>query len=109
MNRPLYCYRLNEMTRQLECYVINEYTVVSLGAFTDKKEIRFDARLTGFKTKAVYYLKSENIDRFVRGCLFTYESDSTRAYEIIKHSLKTQIELATEKLKKLQNIYDTLN
>ena len=109
MNKPLYCYRLNDMTRQLDCYVINDYTVVSLGAFTDKKEIRFDARLTGLKTKTVYYLKAENIDRYVRGCLFTYESDSTRAYELIKYSLKTQIAITREKLKKLQSIYDTLN
>lgn len=109
MQRPLYCYRLNDLTRQLDCYVITEYSVVSLGAFTDKKEIRFDARLTGLKTKTLYYLKAENIDRYVRGCLFTYESDSTRAYVLIKHSIKTQIEITKDKYKKLQNLYDTLN
>ena len=110
MEKPiLYCYRLNEETGKLECYTIEEYKIYDLGPFTDRKEIRFDARLTGLKTKSIYYLKLENIDRFVRGCVFTYEENYAKVYELIKLSLLEQIESTISKLKKLQNLYAKLS
>lgn len=52
MEKPiLYCYRVDEDTGKLDCYTVDDYKIYSLGAFTDCKNIRFDARLVGLKTK----------------------------------------------------------
>ena len=110
MERPtLYCYKVNEETGNLDCYTIDDYKIYSLGAFTDRKEIRFDTRLVGLKTKSIYYLKMENLDRYVRSCVFTYEQDYDKAYALIKHSVSEQIDLTKNKLKKLQSLYEKLS
>ena len=109
MDKPLYCYRVSEETGSIECFCIEEYKIYNLGPFTDKKEIRFDARLAGLKTKSSYYLKMENLDRYVRGCVFTYEQDYDKAYALIKYSVSEQIELTKNKLKKLQSLYEKLS
>ena len=105
----LYCYRVDEDTGKLDCYIVDDYKIYSLGAFTDCKNIRFDARLVGLKTKTTYYLKAENIDHYVRGCVFTYEQDYDKAYALVKHTVSEQIDLTKKKLKKLQCLYDKLS
>ena len=101
-SKPLYCYRLNETTQQLECYVIKEYEV-------KYDTIGYANALVGLKDMGLQYCKVSNINRYIRGSLVMFAQDNDKAHDIIQQSLEEQIQVAEKRLNKLKNAYSLLN
>ncbi len=86
--QTLYCFKVveNDGKTNLECWSISEYLIRKKGVY-DSQEIIFKGKHAGMTTTNVH-INMTNLDRFLNGKVYTFDSNWKHAEYIISQAIK---------------------
>jgi hypothetical protein len=104
MNKPLYCFRLNDVTGEITKYIITDYEHREYGY---RKFYKFTADL-GCRDY-VYIVREQNINKFVSNKVFTFNPNVKDAMVKILNTIKNKKNTAEREANRCSKMMDLIS